>query len=256
MRSSLTVALALAFLVSSTAALAGHDERTTYVLVHGAFHGGWAWQKLAEELRDGNAQVYTPTLTGLGDRAHLAGPDVGLGTHIQDIVSLLEFEDLHDVVLVGHSYAGMVITGVAAAVPHRVARLVYFDAVVPESGQSFFEAIQYSQPIPPDATTMEALPPQAFGVTASADVAFVGPRLRAQPLATFLEPLSFNWAALSNIPKAYIHCTGEWFARQEFLVFKAKAQQRNWTYFEIDGSHDAMVTDLDETYRILRKLRK
>jgi pimeloyl-ACP methyl ester carboxylesterase len=254
MRSSLAMGLALALLVTSATALAGQHERPTYVLVHGAFHGGWAWQELANKLRDDRARVYTPTLSGLGERAHTAHVNIGLGTHIQDIVALLEFEDLHDVILVGHSYAGMVITGVAAAVPHRVSKLVYFDAAIPEPGQSFFDAIAFSEPLPPDATMMASFPPEAFGVTAPEQVAYVGPRLRAQPLATLMEPLAFDWSALAGIPKTYIHCTGEWFAREPFLAFRAKALARGWEYFQIEASHDAMVTATRETYRIFRRL--
>src|SRR5437763_6310667 len=100
----------------------------TYVLVHGAWHGGWCWQRVTPLLRAAGHEVYTPTLTGLGERAHLGTPDVGLATHVEDIVTMLEYEDLTDVVLVGHSYAGMVITGVAHAVPSRLTHLVYLDA--------------------------------------------------------------------------------------------------------------------------------
>ena len=99
----------------------------TYVLVHGAWHGGWCWAKVARLLRDAGHEVYTPTLTGLGERAHLATPDVDLDTHITDVENLLRYEDLHDVVLVGHSYGGLVVTGVADRMPERVKQLVYVD---------------------------------------------------------------------------------------------------------------------------------
>ena len=108
----------------------------TFVLVHGTGHGGWCWQKLAPLLRAGGSEVYTPTLTGLGDRSHLLGCGVDLTTHITDVASLLFYEDLLDVILVGHSYAGMVITGVAATVPERLRLLVYLDAYLPDEGQS------------------------------------------------------------------------------------------------------------------------
>jgi pimeloyl-ACP methyl ester carboxylesterase len=256
MRSSLAVIFAVALLGSSTAAMAEPDHRPTYVLVHGAFHGGWSWQRVAEKLRAGNAQVYTPTLTGVGERAHLARADVGLSTHVQDIVSLIEFEDLHDVILVGHSYAGLVITGVAAAVPGRIKKLVYLDAVIPEPGQSFFDAISFGPPPPPDVTMIPPFPPQAFGLVKPEDIAYAGSRLRAQPLATFAEPLQFSWSPLSCIPKAYIHCTGEWFSRETFLTFRAKALARHWEYDELNSSHDAMVTAVEDTYRALRRVAR
>src|SRR5437660_801825 len=108
----------------------------TFVLVHGAWHGGWCWRKLMPLLRSAGHAVWTPTLTGLGERAHLGNPDVGLSTHVQDVVNVLEYEDLSNVVLVGHSYGGMVITGVAHQMPGRLAHLVYLDAFVPKDGQS------------------------------------------------------------------------------------------------------------------------
>lgn len=107
---------------------------TPFVLVHGAFHGGWCWKCVTRRLRDAGHSVYAPTLTGLGDREHLLDPSVNLSTHIQDVVNVLVYEDLHNVPLVGHSYAGMVIAGVAEAVPARLSRLIYLDAVIPVDG--------------------------------------------------------------------------------------------------------------------------
>jgi pimeloyl-ACP methyl ester carboxylesterase len=253
MRFNLAFTVVLALLLSSTGALAS-SKRSTYILVHGAFHGGWAWQPFAQELRDDKATVYTPTLTGLGERAHLARPDVGLETHVQDIVSLIQFEDLHDVVLVGHSYAGMVITAVAAAVPDRIAQLIYFDAVIPEPGQSFFATVGFPDAFPSDMWLLPSFTPQDFGVTKPQDVAFVGPRLRPQPLASFQEPIAFSWSALSKIPKAYIHCDGAWFQHDVFLAFRAKAQARGWKLENLEASHDAMFTDTKEAYKAFRKL--
>src|SRR3990170_4037586 len=108
----------------------------TFVLVHGSFGGGWVWQKVTPLLRAGGFDVYTPRLTGLSDRSHLLDCGVDLTTHITDVASLLFYEDLSDVVLVGHSYAGMVITGVAAQVPERLGLLVYLDGYVPDEGQT------------------------------------------------------------------------------------------------------------------------
>jgi pimeloyl-ACP methyl ester carboxylesterase len=108
----------------------------TFVLVHGSFSGGWVWQPVARELRAAGHDVYTPTLTGLGERSHLLRPDVGLETHIQDVASVLEFEDLHDVILVGWAFGGMAVTGAADRVPGRVARVVYLNGFVPRDGES------------------------------------------------------------------------------------------------------------------------
>ena len=110
---------------------------TTYVLVHGAYGGAWVWRDVAGLLRLKGHEVFAVTLTGLGERVHLASPEVGLGTHILDVINVLEFEDLSNVVLVGHSYAGMVITGVADRAPERIGHLVYLDAQLPQDGQSW-----------------------------------------------------------------------------------------------------------------------
>src|SRR3954447_6789466 len=113
----------------------------TFVLVHGAWLGGWVWKEVAALLREAGHEVYTPTLTGLGERSHLANREIGLDTHICDVVQVLEYEDLWDVVLVGHSYGGMVITSVADCVPDRLAHLVYLDAFVPDDGQSLHDLV-------------------------------------------------------------------------------------------------------------------
>src|SRR5437879_1752139 len=104
----------------------------TFVLVHGAWHGGWCWKKLTPLLRSNGHDVFTPTLTGLGERAHLANQAIDLTTHIEDVVSTLDYEDLRGVILVGHSYGGIVISGVADRIPARIGCVVYLDAFVPE----------------------------------------------------------------------------------------------------------------------------
>src|SRR5712691_2750251 len=106
-----------------------------FVLVHGGWHGGWCWRRVTPYLRAAGYDVYTPTLTGLGERAHLATPATGLDTHIRDVLGVLAFEELSDVVLVGHSMAGMVVTGVAERASERLAHLVYLDADVPRDGE-------------------------------------------------------------------------------------------------------------------------
>ena len=113
----------------------------TFVLVHPAWHGGWCWRKVTPLVRAQGHEVHAPTLTGLGERAHLADPDISLATHIEDVVNVLEFEDLRRVILVGNSSGGMVITGVADRVPERLAQVVYLDAFVPEDGQSLVDLL-------------------------------------------------------------------------------------------------------------------
>jgi len=113
------------------------QNRTTYVLVHGAWHGSWCWKRVRKSLRDAGHQVFTPTLTGVGDRSHLNSAAINLSTHIADVVNLLQWEDLSDVVLCGHSYGGSVISGVIDRIPERIRTLVYLDAFVPEDGECF-----------------------------------------------------------------------------------------------------------------------
>ena len=115
-------------------ALTSNDA--TFVLVHGAWHGGWCWSRVAPLLRGAGYPVFAPTLTGLGERLHLLTPQVDLDTHVRDITSLLDYEDLHNVILVGHSYGGMVISGVAETAGTRLAQLVYLDAFLPENGKA------------------------------------------------------------------------------------------------------------------------
>ena len=111
----------------------------TYVLVHGGGHGGWCYQRVARLLRAQGHEVYTPTLTGLGERAHLLNAEVDLHRHVEDVAAVLHFEDLRDVILVGHSYGGMVITGAADWAADRVGKLVFLDAATPVNGQSLFD---------------------------------------------------------------------------------------------------------------------
>ncbi|MFI9389074.1 alpha/beta fold hydrolase [Kutzneria sp. NPDC052558] len=168
---------------------------TTYVLVHGSTLGGWSFAALREELERRGHRVLAPSLTGLADRAHLAGPDTGLVLHIEDITRLLHWEDLHDVVLVGSSYGGMVITGVAGEVPERVRHLVYLDAFRPQPGQSCFDQLpdlpaRLGDPMPEQPW---AWPPFAdygpFGVTDPEQVAWLEAQSTPMPTLTHREPL-------------------------------------------------------------------
>lgn len=225
---------------------------TTYVLVHGGWHGGWCWRKVAPLLRAAGHDVHTPTLTALGDRSHLASPDVGLATHVQDVVALLDCEDLSGVVLVGHSGAGPVVTGVAAAMPARVARLVYLDAFVPEPGQAVLDLLPAARRgffaerareqgggwlVPLDwEVAMDG-----WGVTDPTDRDWMRPRLAAQPLTTLDQPLPAP--APSHIPCSYVHCLDNPVAAT-FAPFAERARDDpgRWTLRRLHAGHDAMVT--------------
>ena len=137
----------------------------TFVLVHPAWFGGWCWKKVSPLLRAQGHAVHTPTLSGLGERVHLARPEIGLDTHVDDVVNLLVYEDLHEVVLVSNSSGGMVITGAADRAPERIARLVYLDAFVPEDGQSLLDIIppERRAPPPPCSSRRSSKPIPAVG---------------------------------------------------------------------------------------------
>jgi pimeloyl-ACP methyl ester carboxylesterase len=230
---------------------------TTYVLVHGAWHGGWCWRKVRALLEAGGEDVYTPTLTGLGDRAHLASLDIGLDTHIADVAGVIEAEDLSQVVLVGHSYAGMVVTGVADRAAHRVARLVYLDAVVPRDGQCLYDRA------PPQLRTSweeqarvagegwrlpaSVATAQFLGLKAEEDLGWVMPRLRPHPIRTLRDPLRLS-SRFPQMPRRYINCIGD----------KPLGQPRTAQadgiddYHELRTGHDAMVTAPEDVAALLR----
>lgn len=218
--------------------------RGPVVLVHGAWYGGWCWRKLTPLLEQAGHAVHTPTLTGLGERAHLGSARTGVRDHVQDLLALLEMEDLRDVTLVGHSYAGMLIGTVAARSRERVRQLIYLDAFVPEAGK---RVVDYLLPLERRQVIVQAgeangfiapIAPQALGVTDAADVAWITPRTARQPYASFTE------AALdappAGVPRAYIACTQP--ASGSFGQFAERVRNdSSWRYAELATGHNAMV---------------
>jgi pimeloyl-ACP methyl ester carboxylesterase len=223
----------------------------TYVLVHGGGHGGWCYQPVARILRSAGHEVYAPTLTGLGERSHLLSPAIDLDMHIRDVVAVLYYEDLRDVILVGHSYGGMVITGVADRAADRVGRLVYLDAANPVNGQSLVDVagpvIEMTRPMGAvvDGIELVLLPaPGAgmfYGVTDPEDAAWMDERLTGHPWSCFEQKLVLtNEAAYAAIPQYHIVCTSTLATRDPELVANARAQGRLW---DIDTGHDLMLTE-------------
>lgn len=223
----------------------------TFVLVHGGGHGGWCYRDVARLLRAAGHEVHTPTLTGLGERSHLVGPHVDLDLHIRDVVAVLHFEDLRDVVLVGHSYGGMVVTGAADRAADRVGRLVYLDAANPVDGQSLVDVagpiIEATRPLGEtvDGVELVLLPaPGAgafYGVADPDAVAWMDERLTAHPWKCFEQPLKLTHKdALQAIPDYHIVCTSTLATRDPELLAKARAAGRLW---DIDTGHDLMITE-------------
>jgi pimeloyl-ACP methyl ester carboxylesterase len=214
----------------------------TFVLVHGAWHGGWCWKKVVPLLEAAGHRVIALTLTGLGERAHLINPNIGLTTHVNDVLNTLEMDDLIDVILVGHSYGGLVISSVAAHASGRIRRLVYLDALVPENGQSGFDlnSQQFRQRVQAAAAEhgegYKVSPNlEMLGVTEAADLEWLRSRLRPQPIASFSEPAEAP-PTTKQIPSTYILCT-----QFGFQDTAARCRAKGWPVLEIDCGHDAMV---------------
>jgi len=222
----------------------------TFVLVHGGGHGGWCYQRVAPLLRGAGHDVYTPTLTGLGERAHLLRADIDLDFHIGDIVNVLHFDDLRDVILVGHSYGGMVITGVADRATERVGKLVYLDAATPKNGESLVDhagpvinAVRpYGEVV--DGIELVLLPgPDAgrlYGVEDPDDLAWTADRLTGHPWQCFEQKLVLgNEDAVRAIPDFHVACTSTIPTRNRTIMERARSTGRLWA---IDTGHDLMIT--------------
>ncbi len=234
----------------------------TYVLVHGGGHGGWCYRDVARILRSSGHDVHTPTMTGLGERSHLVSPDVDLDLHVRDITEVLYYEDLHDVLLVGHSYGGMVITGAADRAHERVGALVYLDAANPVNGQSLVDVagpvIEMTRPLGRvvGETELVLLPaPGAgafYGVTDPEAMAWMDERLTGHPWKCFEQPLELTEEeALWAIPQYHIVCTSTLATRDPDLMGRARAEGRLW---DIDTGHDLMVTEPQQVAEALLEI--
>jgi len=232
------VIVAMFAVACAPAPLEGPGEATplTIVFVHGAWGGGWQYTRVQPLLEEAGHTVYRPTMTGLGERVHLAGPEVGLSTHIEDIVNVLEFEDLYEIVLVGHSYGGMVIAGVADRIPHRISRLVFMDAIVPENGESvsglFGEAIDTMATAGGGGAEPWQLVPLWVeeGEQPPVDV--------PQPILTFTEPIALDNPEAARLPAAFILTVEPGKEADDFDVFAARARDRGWEVVEFEGGHN------------------
>jgi len=227
----------------------------TFVLVHGAWHGGWCWRRVADRLRGGGHAVFTPTLTGLGERAHLLRAGIGLTTHIADVVNAMKWERLTGVVLCGHSYGGFIISGVAEAMAPAIRSIVFLDAFVPRDGEA------------PQTLTSPAvqegvraalqrgdvgMPPrsaEAFGVN-QADRAWVDSLCVPQPIATFTDKIALSGAAGRIVGKTYIRAAN--YANPGFdRALAAARADPSWRTYEVPCGHDVMVDMPDRLTEIL-----
>jgi len=224
---------------------------STYLLVHGAWHGSWCWKRVRRALQDRGHQVFTPTLTGVGERSHLLSPDVTLETHIHDVVNCILWEELSGVILCGHSYAGCVIRGVADRIADRIGALVYLDAFVPENGQSLHDLLSPEMregqislarqegegwKVPP-------IPAEAFNVNA-ADCAWVNRQCTPQSLETFRQPLRLTGAIDRIANVTYILAGG--YRPSPFAAFYERAKAKGWKTLTIDCGHDVMLDEPEQ----------
>jgi pimeloyl-ACP methyl ester carboxylesterase len=227
----------------------------TFVLVHGAWHGGWCWRRVADQLRGRGHAVFTPTLTGLGERAHLLSPSITLDTHVSDVANLIRCEGLSDVVLVGHSYAGFVISGVAERVGDAIGTFVFLDAFVPEDGDSM---ASIGTPATRDAiaaalargeTALAPRPAAAFNVNA-ADCAWVDGLCGPHPIGTFTQPVTLTGARERIGKRAYIRAAA--YPNPVFDAHAAKLKARpGWQIAEVPCGHDIMVDMPDRLVELL-----
>jgi pimeloyl-ACP methyl ester carboxylesterase len=224
------------------------NKANTYVLIHGAFHGGWCWQMVAKELRSKGNSVYTPTLSGQGERKNTLDTNINLETHIQDVVNTIVMEDLHNVILVGHSYAGAVIAGVADRIPGRLSKLVFLDALIVENGQSandlnpadVVEGFKTASIKNDNGLSIPILSSKFFGVTDSATINWADLKLTNQPYRTFSQKLVLRNPYGNNVPITYIACTGPELRAIQRSVDIAK-NKKGWKYLELNSGHDAML---------------
>lgn len=219
---------------------------TTYVIVHGATGGGWDWKTVARLLEAKGHEVYRPTLTGLGERVHLAGPEINLTTHVMDIVNVILFEDLHDIVLVGHSYGGMVITGVIDRIPERISHVIYLDAAAPDDGQS---ALDVWGPFEPEHKVVDGLVCFSW-----LDSTKPPPRDVPQSLKTFTEPVSYKNPAALGLPVTFVaFFQGSVEERVAKDSSWKRAKARGWTTRTLASDHIAERTHPRELAALLEE---
>lgn len=223
------------------------DSQPVMVLVHGASGGGWQFKQVAALLEAKGWRVFRPTLSGLGDRHHTANADIGLNTHIQDIVNLFLFEDLHDVVLLGHSYAGFVIAGVADRIPERIRHLIYLDAFLPLDGESLVNTRR------PDSADSTKNVRDGFIVNRQIRPDAPPPRLVPQPAKTFTEIISLKNPAALALAGTVILTVAKGQRREDdtFYFSTARARARGWMVHVIEGNHFPMLTQPEATAALL-----
>lgn len=236
--------------------LKGNFMGATFLVCHGAWSAGWAWKKMHPLMSAAGHRLVTPSYTGLGERVHLANPSVDLETHIQDILNVIKYENLRDIVLIGHSYGGMVATGVADRAREFISRLIYIDAFVPDDGQSLLDLNESARGrmqqltaagewrVPPNPT-----PPD----TSQADVEWLSERRVDMPIKCFEMKLKMRGGKLT-LPRSYIYASRITPADTFGPFAKRARREPGWSYYEIDASHSPNVTAPESLSELLHKI--
>lgn len=228
-----------------------------FLFIHGAFYGGWCWKKVKTILENKGHRVYTPTLSGLGERSHLNHSLITVDTHIQDIKNVILFEDLKDIIIIGHSYGGLIITGIASVMPERIKQLIYLDALVPNDGDSLLSLV--------DDETAQFFVSQArekgFGwlvpslvitkdyFSDPGDVKWCSSRVMPQTLLSFSQEVTFSEKVVYNLSSLFIFCSQN--PHPTLIKMKERANQRGWKYFEIESNHFPMIEHPEKLSNLL-----
>lgn len=228
------------------------------MLVHGAFHGGWCWRDVARRIRAAGHDVFTPTQTGLGERRHLLSPDISMETFVLDIANIMLAENLHDVVLVGHSFGGRSVCGVVDRMPERIRRLILIDAGLPLGGVSRLDAMPEEARRQRIAASraydggISVPPPRAtrFDMTDPEQIAWVERSLTPQPIGPERTPLMLNHPIGNGRPVTFVHCIAPAFAVTAANAAYARSQP-GWRFIEFAGGHNAIVTHPAEIAELL-----
>lgn len=235
---------------------------TSFVLLHGAFHGAWCWRDVGRRLRAAGHDVFTPTQTGVGERAHLLRHNITLDTFVQDLVATIEAEELEDAVLVGHSFGGIALTGAAARVPARIRSLIYLDSLIPVSGETPLqgvtpEAAAARRHLAAQSGGLSVPPPEPsfFGVPPGPASNWVARRMTPHPFGAFNSAITFEGPPGNGLPSTYVFCTDPVYGPLAPSRKRARAVP-GWQWRELAASHDAMVTHPEATAALLMELAK
>ena len=236
------------------------NNKPHFLLIHGAWHGGWVWNEISEILNYQGYSVSTPTLTGLGEKKHLLSSKITIDTFIEDVVNHIIFENLNNIILVGHSFAGSVISGVADKLKDRIQKLIYFDAVILKDGQKPFDIapkelvkqrIELAKRFG-NGISIPAPSPDTFGVFDLKKSLLLKERLTPHPLSTYQSKLTIKNEIGNGIPLSYIFCNDPVYKSLESsreVVHKMK-----WPIFGLNAGHDAMLTHPKQTLNLLMKI--